>query len=187
MARIEALARRSGGFTETAASPEVLTSGAFSFDTGSLEVRCGDTPINLTPKERDLVKLYLSSPRKIFSRERILSSLWGMNQDPRTNVVDVYIDRLRKTRPLRRVDRDRARGRLPLCGGWSRLISGALPITRAPGRCASDRSSSQIDATGVPVFGLLPIVTPAPRHACTHRRTASTPGSSTCSRHLPQP
>jgi DNA-binding response OmpR family regulator len=96
MARIEALARRSGGFTETAASPEVLTSGALSFDTGSLEVRCGDTPINLTPKERDLVKLFLSSPRKIFSRERILSSLWGINQDPQTNVVDVYIGRLRK-------------------------------------------------------------------------------------------
>ena len=65
----------------------MLTSGALSFDTRSLEVRCGDTPINLTPKERDLVKLFLGNPRKIFSRERILSTLWGINQDPQTNVV----------------------------------------------------------------------------------------------------
>lgn len=96
MARIEALARRSGGFEDAAGAPEVLTSGALSFDARSLEVRCGDTPINLTPKERDLVKLFLGNPRKIFSRERILSTLWGINQDPQTNVVDVYIGRLRK-------------------------------------------------------------------------------------------
>ncbi|RKT45781.1 response regulator transcription factor [Thiocapsa rosea] len=96
MARIEALARRSVGFEESASAPHVLTSGALSFDTRSLEVRCGDTPINLTPKERDLVKLFLGNPRKIFSRERILSTLWGINEDPQTNVVDVYIGRLRK-------------------------------------------------------------------------------------------
>lgn len=96
MARIEALARRFGGFGEAVATPEVLTSGMLSFDTRSLEVRCGDTPINLTPKERDLLKLFLSGPRKIFSRERILSTLWGISEDPQTNVVDVYIGRLRR-------------------------------------------------------------------------------------------
>jgi DNA-binding response OmpR family regulator len=66
------------------------------FDTRSLDVRCGDTPINLTPKERDLLKLFLYSPRKIFSRERILSTLWAISEDPQTNVVDVYIGRFRK-------------------------------------------------------------------------------------------
>jgi DNA-binding response OmpR family regulator len=96
MARIEALARRSGGFEEAVATPEVLIAGALSFDTRSLEVRCGDTPISLTPKERDLLKLFLSGPRKIFSRERILSTLWGISEDPQTNVVDVYIGRLRR-------------------------------------------------------------------------------------------
>lgn len=96
MARIEALARRSGGVGEAVATPEVLITGALSFDTRSLEVRCGDTPISLTPKERDLLKLFLSGPRKIFSRERILSTLWGISEDPQTNVVDVYIGRLRR-------------------------------------------------------------------------------------------
>jgi DNA-binding response OmpR family regulator len=37
----------------------------------------------------------MSSPGKLFSRERILSNVWGMNEDPLTNVVDVYIGRLR--------------------------------------------------------------------------------------------
>lgn len=94
IARIEALVRRSRAGTE--ALPTLLQTGALSFDTASLEVRCGETPISLTPKERDLLKLFLSSPRKIFSRERILSTLWGLSEDPQTNVVDVYIGRLRK-------------------------------------------------------------------------------------------
>ena len=38
----------------------------------------------------------LSNPGMLFSRERILSSVWGLNMDPGTNVVDVYIGRLRK-------------------------------------------------------------------------------------------
>ncbi len=94
IARIEALVRRSRANAE--AIPTVLRAGPLSFDTESLEVRCGETPISLTPKERDLLKLFLSSPRKIFSRERILSTLWGFSEDPQTNVVDVYIGRLRK-------------------------------------------------------------------------------------------
>jgi DNA-binding response OmpR family regulator len=35
-------------------------------------------------------------PGKIFSHERILSNVWGVSEDPLTNVVDVYIGRLRK-------------------------------------------------------------------------------------------
>jgi DNA-binding response OmpR family regulator len=38
----------------------------------------------------------MSNPGKLFSRERILSNVWGLNMDPLTNVVDVYIGKLRK-------------------------------------------------------------------------------------------
>jgi DNA-binding response OmpR family regulator len=38
----------------------------------------------------------MSSPGKVFSRTRILNNVWGYNEDPLTNVVDVYIARLRK-------------------------------------------------------------------------------------------
>ena len=38
----------------------------------------------------------MSKPGTLFSRERILSNVWGLNMDPLTNVVDVYIGTLRK-------------------------------------------------------------------------------------------
>lgn len=37
----------------------------------------------------------MSAPGRLFSRERILSAVWGTHEDPLTNVVDVYIRRLR--------------------------------------------------------------------------------------------
>ncbi len=37
----------------------------------------------------------MSAPGRVFSRERILSNVWGVDEDPLTNVVDVYIRRLR--------------------------------------------------------------------------------------------
>jgi DNA-binding response OmpR family regulator len=95
-ARIEALARRAAGFAGTESDPQLLTSGSLSFDTRSLEVRCNGQAIDLTPKERDLLRLFLSNPGRIFSRERILNTIWGVNEDPLTNVIDVYIARLRK-------------------------------------------------------------------------------------------
>ena len=38
----------------------------------------------------------MSNPGTLFSRERILNNVWGLNMDPLTNVVDVYIGKLRK-------------------------------------------------------------------------------------------
>ena len=37
----------------------------------------------------------MSSPGRVFSRQRILTNVWGIDEDPLTNVVDVYIRRLR--------------------------------------------------------------------------------------------
>ena len=55
----------------------------------------------MTAKELAILELFMSNPGRLFSRERILSSVWGLNMDPGTNVVDVYIGRLRKL-----IDRD---------------------------------------------------------------------------------
>ncbi len=96
LARIDALVRRAAGFQDRETEPHLLSSGSLSFDTRSLEVRCAGQLIDLTPKERDILKLFLSNPGKIFSRERILNSVWNLNEDPQTNVVDVYIGRLRR-------------------------------------------------------------------------------------------
>ena len=50
----------------------------------------------MTAKELAILELFISNPGKLFSRQRILSNVWGLNVDPLTNVVDVYIGKLRK-------------------------------------------------------------------------------------------
>jgi DNA-binding response OmpR family regulator len=60
-----------------------------------MKVARAGRPVSLTAKELALLELLMSSPGKLFSRERILSNVWGMSEDPLTNVVDVYIGRLR--------------------------------------------------------------------------------------------
>ena len=96
LARIEALARRGRAFEAAQEDSHVLQVGPISFDTQSLEAYCGGVKIELTSKEREIVKLFLGSPGKVFSRERILNAAWGANADPLNNVVDVYVARLRK-------------------------------------------------------------------------------------------
>jgi DNA-binding response OmpR family regulator len=51
--------------------------------------------LQLTAKELALLELLMSAPGRLFSRERILANVWGSSEDPLTNVVDVYIRRLR--------------------------------------------------------------------------------------------
>ena len=38
----------------------------------------------------------MANSGKVYSRERILTNVWGLNEDPLTNIVDVYMARLRK-------------------------------------------------------------------------------------------
>ena len=95
IARVEALARRSGRFAE--AAPEtVLSAGAIALDLDTLEATVEGEPLDLTAKEREILKLFLSKPGRVFSRERILNSVWGASEDPLTNIVDVYVGRLRR-------------------------------------------------------------------------------------------
>ena len=92
LARIEALIRRKRGFT---ADSKQLVVGDLVFDRDTFTVRRGERSIELTAKELALLELLMSAPGKVFSRERILNRVWGYAEDPLTNVVDVYIRRLR--------------------------------------------------------------------------------------------
>jgi len=58
-------------------------------------VRRGERAISLTAKELALLELLMSAPGRVFSREQILNNVWGYTEDPLTNIVDVYIRRLR--------------------------------------------------------------------------------------------
>ena len=92
LARIGALLRRSRHFER---NNQQLQVDDLSFDCESLVVRRGDAIIELTSKELALLELLMREPGKVFSRERILNNVWGVTEDPMTNVVDVYIRRLR--------------------------------------------------------------------------------------------
>ncbi|MCG8544417.1 MAG: response regulator transcription factor [Alphaproteobacteria bacterium] len=96
VARLEALARRRSGFQLSADDKRILAVDPIQLDTESLEVLCGGERVDLTTKEREILALFLASPGKVFSRERILNAVWGASADPLTNVVDVYVGRLRK-------------------------------------------------------------------------------------------
>jgi DNA-binding response OmpR family regulator len=93
LARLEALARRGQGMPRARLSH--LQVADVLLDREAMRAsRAGET-LNLTARELALLELLMSAPGRLFSRERILSSVWGLNEDPLTNVVDVYIRRLR--------------------------------------------------------------------------------------------
>lgn len=92
LARIEALLRRG---REQRAKATSLQVADLVLDLDRMQVTRADQPITLTAKELAFLELLMSAPGRVYSRERILSNVWGINEDPLTNVVDVYVRRLR--------------------------------------------------------------------------------------------
>ena len=93
LARIETVMRRG---SQVASEEETLEVGPLAFDRQSLRFSVEGKDIKMTAKELAIIELLMSNPGTLFSRERILSNVWGLNMDPLTNVVDVYIGKLRK-------------------------------------------------------------------------------------------
>lgn len=99
VARIEALGRRSTSYSR---AHNLLQIGDLKFDIKAVRVWRGEEELTLTDKELAILELLMREPGNLLSRERILSNVWGMHTDPLTNVVDVYIAKLRK-----KIDKDR--------------------------------------------------------------------------------
>jgi DNA-binding response OmpR family regulator len=93
LARLEALARR--GREQARAAGTRLAVADLVFDREAMRASRAGRPIALTARELALLELLMSAPGRLFSRERILANVWGSAEDPLTNVVDVYIRRLR--------------------------------------------------------------------------------------------
>ena len=93
LARIETVMRRYQEFSE---HDQTLRAGTLEFDRRSLRFTVDGTEVRMTAKELAIIELLMSKPGTLFSRERILSNVWGLNKDPLTNVVDVYIGKLRR-------------------------------------------------------------------------------------------
>ena len=94
LARIEALLRRSGDDTGVRAV-RALQVADLRLDLDRMQASRAGEPIRLTARELALLELLMRHPGRLYSRERILSNVWGVAEDPLTNVVDVYIRRLR--------------------------------------------------------------------------------------------
>ncbi|PLW82458.1 DNA-binding response regulator [Kineobactrum sediminis] len=95
LARIAALRRRMG--------PQPATNGEDTIALGTLELvlaertaRLNGTEIALTKIEYELLLYLTENQQKVLSRERILNRVWKTHSDPQTNIVDVYISRLRR-------------------------------------------------------------------------------------------
>lgn len=95
IARIEALHRRASQ-AGTQESAGALRAGPISFDPSAMRFSLGGAVLDITGRERDLMRMFLTNPDRAMSRERILSTVWGDSEDPLTNVIDVYVARLRK-------------------------------------------------------------------------------------------
>lgn len=93
LARVESVMRRN---SDRVLEDPCLRVGPVTFDRDALRVSVDDRDIHMTAKELAILELLMSNPGKLFSRERILSNVWGLNMDPLTNVVDVYIGKLRR-------------------------------------------------------------------------------------------
>lgn len=73
-----------------------FTVGALSVDPIRHEARVGDSVVRLTSHEIGLLWLLFAHGGDVVSREQLLSEIWGYYFDPRSNVVDVCVGRLRK-------------------------------------------------------------------------------------------
>jgi two-component system response regulator MprA len=74
----------------------VLRFGDMLLNRDTREVQRAGVPIELAPKEFDLLELFMAHPRQVFSREVIMDSVWGYDYVGETNVIDVHIRYLRE-------------------------------------------------------------------------------------------
>ena len=74
----------------------LLSNGAVSLNLISREVRVADRCIDLTAREFALLSYLMRSPGRVFSRAQICEHVWNYQIDIGTNIIDVYIQKLRK-------------------------------------------------------------------------------------------
>ena len=74
----------------------VISVGGLSLDLARRQARVGDTVADLSDREFRLLHFLMEHVGQVISRERLLAEVWGYDFDPRSNVVDVCVRRLRR-------------------------------------------------------------------------------------------
>ncbi len=92
VSRIRAVLRRTGASIE----PVSFNVGSLSLNKREHSVTANGEYIELTLKEFDMLSALMSSPGVVFTRDRLLSEVWGLDYDGETRTVDVHIRTLRQ-------------------------------------------------------------------------------------------
>ena len=91
IARIRAILRR-----HRLSQSRRLRVGDLQLDRETREVWRADHPIDLTPREFELLAALMAHPRQVLTREQILKAVWGFDFEPSSNSLDVYVMYLRR-------------------------------------------------------------------------------------------
>jgi len=97
LARVNVCLRRSASSVKT----EKLGISDLEMDLNSKTVTRGGKKIDLTAQEFSLLEIFLKNKEKLLTREFIIEEVWGIDFDPSTNIIDVYVNYLRK-----KIDKD---------------------------------------------------------------------------------
>jgi two-component system OmpR family response regulator len=92
LARVEALARRS----TTVVKETVLRVGDLELDLVSRTVSRGGRHIDLLPRELQVLEYLVRNEGQVVSRAMLLQHVWDIHFDPTTNIIDVYVGRVRR-------------------------------------------------------------------------------------------
>ena len=91
IARVKALGRRSENYTDS-----LKTAGDLTLDSNRYEMRAGDKSVSLTNKEFQLMELFVTHPRFVFSTEHLMDKIWGLESNSDIDVVWTHIGFVRK-------------------------------------------------------------------------------------------
>jgi two-component system response regulator MprA len=96
LARLRALLRRAAPDVQGGLNAEQLTFADLTLDPGTREVRRGTREISLTRTEFALLELFMSYPKHVLTRGRILEEVWGYDFPTSGNALEVYVGYLRR-------------------------------------------------------------------------------------------
>lgn len=94
LARIKSLLKRSSA--EKIALSPIVEYSELSLDSLKKKAFRKQVELALTPKEYNLLEYFMKNPERVISREEIAKEVWNLNFDTGTNIIDVYINYLRK-------------------------------------------------------------------------------------------
>ncbi|SHN07281.1 two-component system, OmpR family, alkaline phosphatase synthesis response regulator PhoP [Fibrobacter sp. UWR3] len=96
ISRVRAVLRRSERSSSESTEALNLALGGVTLDDQRRSVTVGGIAVELTFKEYELLKLLMSRPGTVFSRQQILEKIWGVDFDMDTRTVDMHIKTLRQ-------------------------------------------------------------------------------------------